>query len=227
MVILEAETYKWFGYFPSDLKPQSHKRLLAACDDCGKIREIRKDKYRALCHSCAVTGVNNPMFGKRHLGKDSSNWRGGPIGHKCKEGDKLFYVGQSRIKKGGGKYCSLSCAAIAQRRNAKPKKTRPERIFDNICKKYSLPFHFVGDGTLRLGNANPDFIHNSRKLVCEGFGDFWHSPLLNRNIRYTATVDGRRRQLKAEGYKLIVIWETDLKREDAELFVLNEISKHM
>ena len=53
MAILEEETYKKFGYYPSDLSLYSGKKILATCDDCGKIRETSKHSYRSLCLSCA------------------------------------------------------------------------------------------------------------------------------------------------------------------------------
>ena len=55
-MILEEETFEKFGYYPHDLKQQSHKRILVRCDKCGKVRENYMDKYRTLCISCAQTG---------------------------------------------------------------------------------------------------------------------------------------------------------------------------
>ena len=51
-MILEEETFKIFGYYPSDLKPQSSKRILVKCDRCEKIREVRRQSYSDLCMSC-------------------------------------------------------------------------------------------------------------------------------------------------------------------------------
>lgn len=51
-MILEEETFREFGYISSELKPQSAKKILAACDDCGKVRAIQKCHYSALCISC-------------------------------------------------------------------------------------------------------------------------------------------------------------------------------
>ena len=65
-MILEKETFEKFGYYPRDLKPQSSKRILAACDECGIIREIDKSNYRSLCLPCARQGKNNSFFGKHH-----------------------------------------------------------------------------------------------------------------------------------------------------------------
>lgn len=290
MVILEEETHEKFGYYPSDLSRGSHKRILAKCDDCGKIREMNKGDYSALCRSCGRKSEKNPMYGKSHSeesrlkisqnriyqkgenhpsytlkikciclecgkefllkpskvknggGKYCSNkcvgnaisknnrcennpaWKGGPIRCKCKECRKIFYTPLNQIKKGWGKYCSRPCQTRGIQRN-KTKPTKPEQIFEEICNRNGLPFKYTGDRSFWLGNANPDFIHNTRKLVCEVFGDFWHSPLLRRNMRYNETLEGRRAQLKAEGYKLIMFWETDLLRKDAEAYVLNILQK--
>lgn len=40
-MILEEETYKQFGYYPKDLSEKSGRRVVAKCDDCGKLRNIR------------------------------------------------------------------------------------------------------------------------------------------------------------------------------------------
>ena len=55
-MILEQETFDAFGYYPKDLKSQSAKKILAACDGCGKIRALRKSAYHPLCKSCAAKG---------------------------------------------------------------------------------------------------------------------------------------------------------------------------
>lgn len=90
-MILEGETYEQFGYYPSDLKPKSAKHILAACDECGKVRVITKNKYRALCGSCAqrgrhpseetrkkisdaLKGEKSPLFGK-HLSEEEKKRR--------------------------------------------------------------------------------------------------------------------------------------------------------
>jgi G:T-mismatch repair DNA endonuclease (very short patch repair protein) len=289
-MIDEEDTFRKFGYYSTEWAPHSKKRIIAKCDDCGKIREMNKGDYSALCKSCVRKGKRNPLFGKHHseealqkisqnriyaegenhpnwkpkiklicqtcgklfylkpsgikkgkgkfcsrkckeewqswYNKGSNNpaWKGGPIRCECKECGKIFYTPLNEIKKGWGKYCSRQCQTQGIRRN-KNKPTKPERIFEEICNRNGLPFKYIGDRSFWLGNANPDFIHNTRKLVCEVFGDFWHSPLLRRNMRYNETLEGRRAQLKAEGYKLIMFWETDLLRKDAEAYVLNTLQK--
>lgn len=52
-MILEEETFKKFGYYPSDLLPKSGKPILAKCDKCGRVRVLRKDAYSPRCFFCA------------------------------------------------------------------------------------------------------------------------------------------------------------------------------
>lgn len=54
-MILEEETKARFGYYSTDLTSQSSKKIIVVCDVCGKLREIRKSQYCALCLSCANT----------------------------------------------------------------------------------------------------------------------------------------------------------------------------
>lgn len=74
-MILEDATYEAFGYYPSKLKLQSGKPILAVCELCGEIRISRKCHYHTFCNSCChilsgeQKGKNHPMFGKHHTDK--------------------------------------------------------------------------------------------------------------------------------------------------------------
>ena len=104
--------------------------------------------------------------------------------------------------------------------------TAPEQKFEEICKKCGFPFKYVGNGSFWIGYVNPDFIEiNGDKIAVEIFGDYWHSPLLRKNIRYSHTYEGRKEIFKKYHWKLIVIWESDLKRSDAEKFVFTKFKK--
>jgi len=260
MAILEEETFKKFGYYPSDLKPQSYKRILAKCDECGKIREIRKDAYRSLCISCAKSsrhlsegtkrrmseahkgihpsektkkkqsdvqsGEKNPMFGKK--GKNHPAWKGGKVKRKCLICGKEFEVSPCTIKRGNGKFDSYSCARKAKR--IPQHHTKPELIFEQICKKNNLPFKYTGDGSFWMGKnpaVNPDFVNcNGKKMAVEIFS-YWHDPLRRHcKVPYSQTYKGRKEILKKYGWKLVVFWQEDLECEDAEQFVLNSLKKN-
>lgn len=100
-MILEEETFEAFGYRPSDLKQHSGRKILAACDDCGKVRVVKKQNYCALCNSCAA---------KNRKGEYSPTWRGGLVKRICENCGKEFGAKPSQIKIGHGRFCSNSCA---------------------------------------------------------------------------------------------------------------------
>lgn len=265
IMILEEETYEKFGYHSFDLGPQSHKKILVACDECGKIREVERGAYRVLCKSC---GNREPKIAEKN-----PNWKGGKIERICQICDTTFKVDPNIVKKGQGLYCSKSCAAKSRKgKNSpltKPKikcvcetcgkvfeqhlsrikrgwgkycsqsckrknqkfpqnRTKPELIFEEICNKYNLPFKYTGDGSFWIGKnpaINPDFVEcNGKKIAIEIFS-YWHNPLLRRNIRYGQTYRGRKEILKRYKWVLVVFWQEDLERKDAEQFVLNKLKK--
>ena len=113
------------------------------------------------------------------------------------------------------------CIPRSQRRH----KTQPEMVFEEICTKHGLPFHYVGDGSLWIGDdrkLNPDFIEaNGKKIIVEIFGDYWHNPSLNPKIQESATLEYRKCHYSRYGWESFFIWEHELKIPDADRFVMN------
>lgn len=231
-MILEEETFTKFGYYPSDLKNKSGKPILAACDGCGKVRVTSKHAYRKICPSCARKGENNPNYGKHwsieirekisesERGKHLSEETRRKIGESVK-GAKHHMYGKHHTMEARKKMRE------ARKRRRFPKHhTTPELIFEEICVKNNLPFRYVGDGQLWIGKKgekqlNPDFIEaNGKKIVVEIMGNYWHSPLLNPHLREDALLFYRKSHYKEYRWKPIFLWESDLKRDDAEQFVL-------
>lgn len=276
-MILEEETYRKFGYYPSDWAPRSHKKILAACDECGKVRVISKGAYRSLCKSCRQKGekshfwpsgkvkvncencgkviekcrsqiekyryhfCNNKCQGqwqsRETRGEKCSGWKGGKVKVQCDNCGKVIEHISYRIKRNKHHFCDTECKKLWQRKYPKKisktaKPTKPERIFEAICKKYNLPFRYVGDGKLWIGKKggkklNPDFIEcNGKKIVIEIMGEYWHAPLLkHKKLREDALLNYRLRFYKRFKLKSIFIWDIDLLRKDAEQFVLNLLRK--
>ena len=54
MPINREATIRWKGYDPANLKPQSHKKVWAVCEDCDKGRWTIFYLYRPVCASCAA-----------------------------------------------------------------------------------------------------------------------------------------------------------------------------
>jgi len=90
--------------------------------------------------------------------------------------------------------------------------TKIEKEFNNFVKKYNLPFKYVGNGSFWIGNLNPDFIDcNGRKVVVEIFGDYWHRDK-EKNKR-------REQTLSKFGWKMIVFWESEIKKFGEQIFI--------
>ena len=214
-MILEEETFEKFGYYPRDLKAKSNKKILATCDDCGKVRITSKKDYYSLCRSCG------------RKGERSSSWKGGKVKRICQSCGKVFPVKPSEIKDGNGRFCSLRCSRMSQKF---PKHhTKPELIFETICKKYNLPYKYTGDGSFGISKnpgINPDFVEvNGKKIAIEIFS-YWHDPLRRLGkVRYSHTLKGRKKILRKYGWTLVVFWQEDLEGEKPEQFVLRELRK--
>lgn len=196
--------------------------------------------------SKVASGVNNPNYGKprseetRRKISNANTGRKQPreaiermrmkkIGKPLSEGHKKKIGTALRGRKLSAEHKKK--VSIARRCQVLPQHhTKPELIFEAICKKNNIPFHFVGDSQLWIGEGrrklNPDFIEaNGQKICVEIFGDYWHSPLINRKMKERQTLNYRKTHYKKYKWIPIFLWESDLKRPDAEQFVLNEIQK--
>ena len=96
-MIDEEATFEKFGYYAKDLKQKSAKKIVAVCDDCGKVRVLRKFQHRAFCRSCSKKGAN------------SYNWQGGEVVLICEMCGTKFPRVPSDIKSGTGKFCNCKC----------------------------------------------------------------------------------------------------------------------
>lgn len=291
MAILEEETFREFGYYPSKLRKYSRKLIIGACDKCSKVRIVPKRDYHSLCKSCAhqgkypsaetrrrlseshkgkhpseetrrrmsestkgdkhpmfgkhhsektrrkisehhadLSGVKNPMFGKHLSEKTRERMSLSKKGRKLTEehkkkisestkGEKAYWYGKHHSEETRKKISE------ARKQQVFPKTyTNIEVIFMNICKDNNLPFKYTGDGSFWIGKINPDFIEcDGKKIAVDIFGDYWHSPLLNRNIKECMTLDYRVKEAKKRRWKVIIFWESDLKRSDAEQFVIKKL----
>lgn len=93
-----------------------------------------------------------------------------------------------------------------------------ERLLQAILdRRFSNEWEFVGNGEVVIGNLVPDFINcNGQKLIIELFGDYWHSP--ERTQRYS-TEEERKAVFEKYGFRLLVIWEHELKSLPEEAIV--------
>jgi len=154
-MILEKETFEKFGYYPRDLKPQSHEKILAMCDDCGKVRITRKQAYRSLCKSCAFSRGR------------SYRWAGGKVKHTCEVCGKSFDVLPYKLKHGGGKYCSRNCefkkkeTSLKGEKNPNWKGGLAKRACETCGKDFSVKPSEMKDGNGRF--CSPSCFYESIK----------------------------------------------------------------
>lgn len=52
-MIDEYYTWEFYGYYSDELKPHSHKPIVAFCNSCGTYMDTTKHDYHELCKSCA------------------------------------------------------------------------------------------------------------------------------------------------------------------------------
>lgn len=130
-MILEEETYRKFGYYPSELLPKSKKKILATCADCGKIRITSKNAFRPLCSSCGHKGENNPR------------WKGGKIKRICEVCGKRFKIDLYMINKGQGIFCSTKCMGDSYTKSRKGENNPAWKgglSFEPYCHKFNNEF---------------------------------------------------------------------------------------
>lgn len=132
-------------------------------------------------------------------------WGSGKVKRFCLNCGQEFEIYRSQIKYGGGKFCSYSCRIIYHLKhgtyNQSPNK--PEKTLIKLMQDNNLPFRYVGNGEVWLGNKNPDFINvNGKKQVIEYFGTYWH-PIF----------DGTKRteHYKQYGFSTLIIWDSELE----------------
>lgn len=192
--------------------------------------EETKEKIRT--NQPDMSGENNHFFGK-HLSE----------GHKQKirDGQAEFYKKHPEKREEITKHVkefyknhpekAIEATERLMKQVVPSHHTKPELAFMDICKRNNIDFHFVGDKSLWIGDKvklNPDFIEaNGQKILVEIMGDYWHSPLLNPKVDKIRTLPYRKKHFKKYGWIPIFIWGSDMRRSDAEHFVLKTLSEHI
>lgn len=159
-----------------------------------------------------VAGEKHPFYGKHHTEEAKQKISNGLKGKN--NGEKNPFFGKHHTEETKAKLRE------ARKHQKFPKHhTKPELIFEGFCKRYYLPFKYTGDGSFWIGKGkdtiNPDFIHLTKKIVIEIFS-WHHDQLNNRHVKPKGRYEDRKKIYKKYGYKMIVFWQEDLEREDAE-----------
>ncbi|MHA1437862.1 MAG: DUF559 domain-containing protein [Promethearchaeota archaeon] len=208
------------------------------CVDCGK--KLSKNIYKR-CNKCSKIKENNPNYkdgrtlkkyycpicNKKLSGYQSikcrscasklqeriANGRNYPNCIDC--GKKLTHYKSNRCHSCENKkrwrnknYRNKTLKVMFDKFNITPNK---KEIYLTKSLNYLFPneYKFVGDGQFIIGGFNPDFINiNGQKKIIELFGDYWHNrPGAKERDKL------RLKTYKKYGYKTLIIWEKELKKE--------------
>lgn len=112
-------------------------------------------------------------------------------------------------------YRELMAKLVAERNAKMLRPTKVElKLKALLDKHFPNEWEHTGDGKVIIDNMIPDFFNkNGRKAVIELFGDYWHSEIKATSWRKTEL--GRMMAFGALGIKCLVIWEHELKDEEA------------
>lgn len=103
---------------------------------------------------------------------------------------------------------------------------KQEKKIASILRKLKIKFHFTGNGNFIVGGFNPDFKIKSQKKLIEFYGEIFHAdplrfksnnniPILNIKARKIWKINKRReREYRKSGYRVLIIWERELKQEE-------------
>lgn len=126
----------------------------------------------------------------------------------------------------GRRFCSKSCANVSWAiRKLHPKPNKPERRLMGMLDSYfPHEWKYAGDGSILINWYNPDFVNrNGKKLVIELFGDYWHG---RRVEKWQDTELGKIMAYNSLGYRCLVIWEHELKDEQAVVAKIKQFMRH-
>ena len=176
-MINEKLTYKKFGYYSADLKPHSHKFIIAICENCHKLRNVMKQDYRALCKSCVKKGKNSPLYKdgrclKTYYCKNCNKkisminglYGGGKCHHCCNLGRKRSDSFHKKYSKGNhwkwNQLClnCVNCGRFIWRSPCRLKRSK------NLCCSQRCAFELILKKGLRKGSNHFNWKNGVSKL---------------------------------------------------------------
>jgi very-short-patch-repair endonuclease len=101
----------------------------------------------------------------------------------------------------------------------------PETMLINILDTYyPNEWVFIGNNDKEgIDGKLPDFKHTKHKWIIEHFSDYHHS-YKNKTIKYHQTYDGRTEFLAKRGYKTLILWDSEVKKQPVE-YITNKIQE--
>lgn len=181
---------------------EAGKKRAAPSDEARKRMSLAsKGKCKSLEHSANIQKAQKKYWGENPKPPTSEKTR------------KLLSL-KSKENWGNQEYVYK---VMANRKfyNRQHEMNKPEsKLFALLQDNWPGEWKYVGNGEVRLGRKNPDFINiNGKKLIIEMFGDYWHR---NHDPK------DKENHYSKYGFKTLVIWEKELENID---LVKNRVCK--
>jgi G:T-mismatch repair DNA endonuclease (very short patch repair protein) len=190
---------------------QKHRSKIAKyCSrDCCSKAKVKPKKVVGFCLRCKeeLVGKKGKKFCSRKCyfvftGCPGGRGGGGLVEATCFECGEKFQIKkwlyENRIKK-GYLFCSTSCSFSRRLYQKAPNKW--EKKLKRLLKPFG--FRYVGNAKFRVGRKFPDFVHKTKSMLIELFGEYWHNK---------SEVRPRISYFKKYGFSCLVIWASELTR---------------
>ena len=202
---------------------KQRKKRPTKCKQCGASFVRHGTKPHPYCsHACYIAAVNER---RQTLGRQP-----GKVERVCSSCGEAFYRYPSQLKGPGyPAYCSRACHAAAQV-GERPKHfdvyftsdapaTKIETATYQALEELGIAF----DRQRYLGPFRVDAYIPDSKMVIECLGDYWHSnprrfpngPVSVPQKEIAVRDQTRRMWLKDHGFRLVELWECDIKQRGA------------
>lgn len=140
--------------------------------------------------------------------------------HTSKTRELLSRLNRERMQ--DPEYRQRVAEAVFKANKKKPNKA--ELKLQSILDRYfPKEWQYTGDGLHIIGGFAPDFTNrNGRKTLIELYGNYWHT---REGISWKYTELGRIMSYNSLGFKCLVIWEHELKDEQAVVAKVKQFMK--
>jgi len=207
---LMAGRAKWAEEHPEEVAKYSVEKQLK------KYMKKHPDFYEVRSKNHPLDGKNHPMYGKKHseatrvkLSKATTSYMNAHP-EFAKEKVRQMNAGNppghhSRVLKELYKNPEWHDRVLSPQMHTRKMSSYEQRVSD-LIKKYKLPYKFVGNGEVWIGQKNPDFINtNGEKKIIEVYSEYHVGFWKDKDY------ESKRSKLFAKyGFQTIFLTEQDL-----------------
>jgi hypothetical protein len=178
-----------------------------------EVKEKLKLNIKKAIEAWKLKYITDPLFREkiRRIAQENGK-KFKPTGEKLRKIKQKISISSKKLWQ-NPEYREKTIKAILRGLRKRPS-TFEQKII-NLCKKYNLPFKYVGNGEVIINYVNPDFIEtNGKKLLIEVYNSFFHPKDYEEK---------RAKRFAKYGYKTLFLNENDIETKNWEEICLNKI----